>query len=180
MEFKDKLRILRIERKLSQQQLADDLFMSRSMIAKYETGAALPTIEIVETFAKYFHVEISSLMDCPNEIGLPYSYFRLFMIFHNVLYWIEILIYSSFIILSFLPIFSGQSIIVGARNNHSGSVFVALIYSVLCVLILLIWKYAFKTTKSKMLISIFTDFSFFIGTFLIFIALVMGIGGTQI
>ncbi len=179
MEFKDKLRVLRIEKNLSQQQLADDLFMSRSMIAKYETGVALPTIKTVETFAEYFNVEISSLMDCHNEIGMPYSYFRLFMVFHNVVYWIEMIIYFSFTVLSFLPIFNGQSIIIGSKKNHSVMVLVALVYSVLCIIVLLIWKYAFKTTKQKMLISIFTDFSFLVGSFLIFVAAIIGVGGTQ-
>ena len=85
MEFKDKLKQLRIERQISQQKLADDLFVSRSMIAKYETGACLPTLEMVENIANYFHIETFALLDCQNEIGIPYKLLRIFMILQQMI-----------------------------------------------------------------------------------------------
>lgn len=42
MEFKDKLRTLRTERGLSQQELADAIYVSRSAVAKWENGLGLP------------------------------------------------------------------------------------------------------------------------------------------
>lgn len=180
MEFKNKLKLLRIENNISQQQLADVLFISRSMIAKYETGTALPTIETIEKIANYFHVEISALMDCPNEVGIPYNYFRIFMVFHNVLYWLGLITCSSFIIFSFLPLFGEENIIIGANKIRSPLVIIAIVHSIMCLISLLVWKYALKTAKIKMIVSIFTDFSLLIDTFLVFIAIVVGIGGTQV
>ena len=179
MEFKDRIKLLRTEKNISQQQLADALLISRSMIAKYETGLALPTLETIERIASYFNVEISSLLDCPNEVGIKYSYFKAFMTFHNVLYWFEIAIYSLFIILSFIPLSNGINMFEGAMKNHSPMLIIAFVYSIVCIAVLLVWRFAFKTIKSKMIISIFTDFSFFIGAFLIFVAIVMGVGGAQ-
>ena len=177
MEFKEKLKQLRRSKNLSQQQLADDLFVSRSMIAKYEAGIILPTIDFIEAVSKYFKVEISSLLNCPNEISIDYKYFKVFMAFHNALYWLEICIYLFFVVFSFLPIFNGHNLFVGAFNNHSPMMVVAFSYSIVCIVVLLVWKFVFKTVKSKMIASIFTDFSFFIGSFLLFVGIVMGIGG---
>jgi len=42
MEFKDRIRELRLERGLSQQALADAIYISRSAIAKWENGLGLP------------------------------------------------------------------------------------------------------------------------------------------
>ena len=68
MEFKDKLKELRKKVGVSQQQLADDLHISRSVIAKWETGLALPNDEYLEQLAKYFNVSKDELIeDYKNE-----------------------------------------------------------------------------------------------------------------
>lgn len=63
MEFKDKLKELRRQIGVSQQQLADDLHISRSVIAKWETGLALPNDEYLELLAKYFKVKKEELIE---------------------------------------------------------------------------------------------------------------------
>lgn len=42
MEFKDRLKEQRKQRKLSQQKLADEIFVSRSAVAKWENGLGIP------------------------------------------------------------------------------------------------------------------------------------------
>ena len=42
MEFKEKLKKMRGERGLSQQVLADAIFVSRSAVAKWEAGLGMP------------------------------------------------------------------------------------------------------------------------------------------
>ena len=59
MEFKDKLKKLRIEAGLSQEALADAVHVSRSAIAKYENGGGKPSEETLKLIADYFKVDIS-------------------------------------------------------------------------------------------------------------------------
>ena len=54
MEFKDKLKSLRKERGLSQQALADAIFISRSAVAKWENGLGLPSEESMNALLNYF------------------------------------------------------------------------------------------------------------------------------
>ena len=63
MEFKDKLRNLRNEAGLSQENLADAVHVSRSAIAKYENGGGKPSEETLKLIADYFKVDISYLND---------------------------------------------------------------------------------------------------------------------
>ena len=54
MEFKDKLKTLRKSKYLSQEALAKELYVSRSLIARWEAGLCLPTMESLEKIAEYF------------------------------------------------------------------------------------------------------------------------------
>lgn len=56
MEFKDKLKKLRTERGISQQTLADAIYVSRSAVAKWENGLGLPRGETFEALKEYFGV----------------------------------------------------------------------------------------------------------------------------
>ena len=56
-EFKDILRGLRIRSNLSQSELSQQVFLSRSAIAKYENGLDLPGKETLERFCTLFGVE---------------------------------------------------------------------------------------------------------------------------
>lgn len=54
MEFKDRLKELRIEKGLSQMQLALKLNVSQSAIAKWELGKTEPTASAIIAIAKFF------------------------------------------------------------------------------------------------------------------------------
>lgn len=56
MELKDKLRQLRKDKGLSQAQLAELLFVSRSTVAKWENGLGLPNPESVERLEQEFGI----------------------------------------------------------------------------------------------------------------------------
>lgn len=56
MEFKDKLKELRTRQGISQTQLAKDIFVSRSAVAKWENGLGLPGEESMEALLSYFGV----------------------------------------------------------------------------------------------------------------------------
>lgn len=56
MEFKDKLKQLRTEKGLTQAQLAEAIFVSRSTVAKWENGLGLPGPESMKLLEEYFGV----------------------------------------------------------------------------------------------------------------------------
>lgn len=55
MEFKERLKELRIENNLSQMQLAQKTGLSQSAIAKWELGKTEPTASAIITLAKFFN-----------------------------------------------------------------------------------------------------------------------------
>ena len=61
MELREKLRKLRTERGLSQQELADGIFVSRSAVAKWENGLGLPSDASREALAEFFGVPAADL-----------------------------------------------------------------------------------------------------------------------
>ncbi|MBQ7243063.1 MAG: helix-turn-helix transcriptional regulator [Bacilli bacterium] len=61
MEFKDKLRKLRMESGLTQEALADAVHISRSAIAKYENGNGMPSGDTLKAIAFFFGVEAAEL-----------------------------------------------------------------------------------------------------------------------
>lgn len=66
MNFGQKLRNLRIQRNMSQQKLADELDISQSAIAAYETGEREPSFAVIQKIADYFGVPASTLTPFSN------------------------------------------------------------------------------------------------------------------
>ncbi len=54
MEFNEKLQQLRIGKNLTQQQLAEQLYVSRTAISKWESGKGYPNIESLKCFPDFF------------------------------------------------------------------------------------------------------------------------------
>ena len=61
MEFKEKLKKLRLEKGLSQQRRADAIYVSRSAVAKWENGLGLPSEESLELVARFFEIPTEDL-----------------------------------------------------------------------------------------------------------------------
>ena len=62
MEFHEKLQELRKDRGLTQEELAEALFVSRTAISKWESGRGYPSIESLKEISKYFSVTIDDLL----------------------------------------------------------------------------------------------------------------------
>jgi len=62
MEFNEKLQELRRQKNLTQEQLAEALFVSRTAISKWESGRGYPNIESLKAIAKLFSVSIDDLL----------------------------------------------------------------------------------------------------------------------
>ena len=65
--FADTLKLIRTEQGLSQQQLADKLFVDRSSIANWESGRRIPNALLITRIAETLGVDIGTLMTSVNE-----------------------------------------------------------------------------------------------------------------
>ena len=105
MTFSEKLKKLRREKGITQNELADAIFISRSMIAKYESGLAYPTRENAEKLAIFFDVELSDLFTKDENVQISLDTLHLMEQIHNMVFYICITACVIFTILSFIPIF---------------------------------------------------------------------------
>ncbi|MDO5601796.1 MAG: helix-turn-helix transcriptional regulator, partial [Oscillospiraceae bacterium] len=62
MKFKEKLQILRINMKLSQEELAAQLNISRQSVTKWENGRSFPDIQNLIQLSEIFKVPIDRLI----------------------------------------------------------------------------------------------------------------------
>lgn len=62
MEFHEKLQELRKHRGLTQEELAEALFVSRTAISKWESGRGYPSIDSLKEISGYFGVSIDDLL----------------------------------------------------------------------------------------------------------------------
>ena len=67
MEFNEKLQELRKSRGLTQEDLAQALFVSRTAISKWESGRGYPSIDSLKSISRFFSVSIDELI-CQEEI----------------------------------------------------------------------------------------------------------------
>ena len=67
MEFNKKLQELRKQKGLTQEELAEKLYVSRTAISKWESGRGYPNIDSLREIAKFFSVTVDELLS-PNEV----------------------------------------------------------------------------------------------------------------
>lgn len=67
MEFNEKLQQLRKSKGLTQEELAEAIFVSRTAVSKWESGRGYPNIDSLKELSRYFSVTIDELI-CPDEI----------------------------------------------------------------------------------------------------------------
>jgi len=62
MEFNEKLQELRKRKGLTQEQLAESLYVSRTAVSKWESGRGYPNIDSLKRVAEFFSVTIDELL----------------------------------------------------------------------------------------------------------------------
>ena len=67
MEFNEKLQELRKSKGLTQEELAESLFVSRTAVSKWESGRGYPSIDSLKEIARFFSVTIDNLI-CSDEM----------------------------------------------------------------------------------------------------------------
>lgn len=70
MEFNEKLQELRKKRGLTQEELAEALFVSRTAISKWESGRGYPSIDSLKEISKFFSVTIDELLSGEKLISI--------------------------------------------------------------------------------------------------------------
>ena len=62
MELNEKLQELRKQKGITQEELAEALYVSRTAVSKWESGRGVPSIDSLKAISKYFSVSIDSLL----------------------------------------------------------------------------------------------------------------------
>ncbi len=70
MEFNEKMQKLRADKNLTQEELAEKLFVSRTAISKWESGRGYPSIDSLKAIAEFFHVTIDDLIGGAEMVTL--------------------------------------------------------------------------------------------------------------
>lgn len=70
MEFNEKLQQLRKQKNLTQEQLAEQLFVSRTAVSKWESGKGYPNIESLKNISKFFSVSIDELLSSDEVLTI--------------------------------------------------------------------------------------------------------------
>lgn len=70
MEFHEKLQELRKSRELTQEELAQALYVSRTAVSKWESGRGYPSIDSLKEISAYFSVSIDDLLSGEKLIFL--------------------------------------------------------------------------------------------------------------
>ncbi|MBR5287275.1 MAG: helix-turn-helix transcriptional regulator [Clostridia bacterium] len=70
MEFNERLQALRKQKGLTQEELAQALFVSRTAISKWESGRGYPSIDSLKAIAEFFGVTIDALLTGGEALSL--------------------------------------------------------------------------------------------------------------
>lgn len=70
MEFNERLQSLRTSKKLTQEELAEKLFVSRTAISKWESGRGYPSIDSLKVISEFFGVTIDELIGGEEMVTL--------------------------------------------------------------------------------------------------------------
>ena len=70
MTFGEKLKKLRTEAHLTQEELAEKLFVSRTAISKWESDRGYPNIESLKELAKFFSVTVDDLLSTDEVLTI--------------------------------------------------------------------------------------------------------------
>ena len=76
MDTKDILFQLRTQRGLSQDELAEKIFVTRQAVSRWENGETTPNVETLKLLSRFFDVSINTLLGTPRQLicqccGMP-------------------------------------------------------------------------------------------------------------
>ena len=186
MEFAKKLKELRKEKGLTQEELANQLFVSRTLISKYESGAIYPTKENAEKIAQFFNVNLSDLIDSnetisialndqetnSNKIHKVLSFLIIYLsTLINILFFLPIVVYSYYDYSHGLPpiIYQKFTLPIVVTINNGNPIVIITFLSFLCNVVLSLISLKFKKV---LIIKIINYILFVVNIFLAFFSII--------
>ena len=186
MEFAKKLKELRKEKGLTQEELANQLFVSRTLISKYESGAIYPTKENAEKIAQFFNVSLSDLIDSnetisialndqetnSNKIHKVLSFLIIYLsTLINILFFLPIVAYSYYDYSHGLPpiIYQKFTLPIIVTINNGNPIVIITFLSFLCNVVLSIISLKFKKV---LIMKIINYILFVVNIFLAFFSII--------
>ncbi len=109
MEFAEKLKTLRKDADLTQQEVADKLYISRSLYAKYESGIATPSKDILQKISLLFDVGVNELVSCEETTFMVVEEHNTREKLKEITLVTSVVICAVFIIFYFIPVFQVYS-----------------------------------------------------------------------
>ena len=70
MEFNEKLQELRKSKGITQEELAQALYVSRTAVSKWESGRGYPNIDSLKAISKYFSVTVDELLSSDEVLSI--------------------------------------------------------------------------------------------------------------
>lgn len=101
MEFSERLKQIRIENKMTQEEVAKALYVRRQTISKWEKGITEPDLETLERISKLFNVSIDELIGEKKETQKNNLAFQILFLISTCILIINII--TLLIYLKFLP-----------------------------------------------------------------------------
>lgn len=93
MKFSDQLKQIRIENKMTQEEVAKSLYVRRQTISKWEKGITEPDLETLVRISELFNVSIDELIKEKKETQDK-----------NYIFWILFLISTSLLIINIITV----------------------------------------------------------------------------
>ncbi|WP_440895651.1 helix-turn-helix domain-containing protein [Amphibacillus sp. Q70] len=138
MEFNERLQQLRKEKEWTQEQLAEELYVSRTAISKWENGKGYPNIDSLKNLSRLFSISIDELLSGEELISLAEDENRTNMSRFTILIFgiLDLMAIS----LLFLPLYSRRDSdmirIVSLFSNPDTNTITMIIYIVFPILML--------------------------------------------
>ena len=63
MTVSEKLKELRTERNMTQQQMADRLGINQSVLSRWESGATAPSLKFIRVITSYFNISVHEFLN---------------------------------------------------------------------------------------------------------------------
>ena len=107
MELNEKLQQLRKQKGLTQEELANALYVSRTAVSKWESGRGYPSIDSLKSISDYFGITLDDLLSADKVLTLAKEDTKQKeTVFINTLF---ALLDTSVLLLLFLPLFGQKS-----------------------------------------------------------------------
>jgi len=89
MEFHEKLQKLRKAKGMTQEELAEILYVSRTAISKWESGRGYPSLDSLKEISKFFTISIDDLLSCDTLLSIAekdnkYKMNKIYDLIHGV------------------------------------------------------------------------------------------------